>query len=102
MPATTMIPAGVDSLPPNPQPGNCYARVWEGPTYRTVTEKVLRREAGDRVELIPAKYEMVEEQVLVREAYTRAEVVAPLYETVSEKNPRKTSLYALEEGTGPH
>ena len=100
MPATTMIPAGVDSLPHNPQPGKCYARVWEGPTYRTVTEKVLRREAGERVELIPAKYEMVEEQVLVREAYTRAEVVAPQYETVTEKIMVKPAYTRWKKGQG--
>ena len=98
--APTIIPAGVNSLPPNAEPGKCYARVWEDPKYGTVSEQVLRREAGERIELIPAKYEMVEEQVLVREAYTRAEVVAPQYETVTEKIMVKPAFTRWKKGRG--
>ena len=83
-----------------PNPGKCYARVWEDPKYGTVSEQVLRREAGERIEIIPAKYEMVEEQVLVREAYTRAEVVPPQYETVTEKIMVKPAFTRWKKGRG--
>ena len=97
---TTMIPAGANSLPPNAQPGKCYARVWEDPKYRTVSEQVLRREAAERIELIPAKYEWIEEKVLVRAAYQKGQVVAPKYEKVSEKIMVKPAFTRWKKGRG--
>ncbi len=47
-------------LPPNAKPGECYARVFVPPRYQTVTQRVLSRQASERVETIPAKYEEVE------------------------------------------
>lgn len=98
--SAAMIPAGAQSLPPNAEPGKCYARVWEEPTYRTVTEQVLRREAGERIEIIPAKYEWVEEKVLVRAAFDKEEVIAPQYESTSEKILVKPASTRWKKGRG--
>jgi hypothetical protein len=73
------------ALPANAQPGKCYARVFEDPTYRTETEDVLKRQASETIELIPAKYEMVEEQVLIRAAYEQEEVIPAQFGTISEE-----------------
>ena len=54
-----VLPAGDMALPPNAQPGKCYARAFEDPTYRTETEEVLKRQASERIEIIPAQTEMV-------------------------------------------
>lgn len=95
-----MIPAGDQSLPPNPQPGKCYARVWEPAVYTTVTEQVLEQEAAERIELIPAKYETVEERVLVRPAYMREEIVPAVYETVTEQVMVKPASTRWKKGRG--
>ena len=72
-------------LPPNAKPGECYARVFVPPTYKTETAQVITREASERVEIIPARYEQVTEQILVREAATKVEVVPATYEWVEER-----------------
>jgi hypothetical protein len=72
-------------LPPNAKPGECYARVFVPPAYKTETAQVITREASERVEIIPARYERVTEQVLVREATKKIEVVPETYEWVEER-----------------
>lgn len=52
---------GAELLPPNAKPGECYARIFVPPTYRPETEQVLKRDASERVEIIPARYENVTE-----------------------------------------
>jgi inosine/xanthosine triphosphate pyrophosphatase family protein len=52
---------GGELLPPNAKPGECYARVFVPPTYKTETAQVITREASERVEIIPARYEKVTE-----------------------------------------
>jgi len=63
-------PAGEVSaeLPPNAKAGECYAKVFVPPTYRTVTEQVLIRDAYEKLEIIPAQYEWVEDRILVKDA----------------------------------
>ena len=72
------------ALPPGAAPGDCYARVYVPPTYGTTTEQVLRREAFEEVNVIPAQYEWVEERVLVKEASTYLEPVPAEYRDVQE------------------
>lgn len=76
---------GGEMLPPNAQPGECYARMWVPASYRTETETVLRREAGEKIKIIPAQYRTVEKQVLVKEASERLEVIPATYKWVEEK-----------------
>jgi hypothetical protein len=49
-----------------------------------MTEQLVRREAGTRLETIPATYETVSERVLVKEASSRLVTVPATYETVRE------------------
>jgi hypothetical protein len=90
---------GADSslLPPRAKPGECYARVHVPPTYRTVTEQVLKRDSSERVEIIPAKYEWVRERVLVKEASERVEVVTAKNKWVEEKVLVKESSSRIVE-----
>jgi hypothetical protein len=60
-------------LPPNARPGECYAKVFIPPTFKTVSERILVRDASDTIEVVPAKYDWVEERVLVKEASTQLE-----------------------------
>ncbi len=88
----TTAPAGAISmasgnglLPPNARPGECYARIWHAPTYKTITEKVVTRPESERLEIIPASYGTVKEKMLVKEASTKLIPVAATYGTTTEK-----------------
>jgi len=72
-------------LPENAQAGQCYAEYYKPASYDTITEKVVKSEASQRVETIPAKYEWVQEKVLVSEAYETLTPIPATYETVTEK-----------------
>ena len=83
--AYTPASGSTADLPPNAQPGHCYARVFVPATYQTKTERVLDTAESERIEVTPATYDTVEERVLVREASERIEVVPATYKTVEER-----------------
>jgi outer membrane murein-binding lipoprotein Lpp len=83
-------------LPPEAKPGECYAKVLIPPTYRTETETVLEREAGERVETIPGRYSWTEKSVLVKEASERIETIPAQYDWVEEKVLVKPAITRLE------
>jgi hypothetical protein len=72
-------------LPPNAKAGECYARVFTAPTYKTEKLTVLKKDASQRIEIIPARYEMQSERVMIKEPSERIEVVPAKYEWVTEK-----------------
>ncbi len=72
-------------LPPQSKPGQCFARVFVAPTYRTVSERVLKTPASARVVVIPAKYRNAEKRVLVADESERVEVVPATYKWVEER-----------------
>ncbi|MGB5440500.1 MAG: peptidoglycan-binding protein [Gammaproteobacteria bacterium] len=83
--ATTPVSTDMDLLPPNAKSGECYARAFAPPVYKTENIRVLRSDASESITVIPEKYEWATEKVLVREASERLEVIPAVYETVSEK-----------------
>ena len=74
-----------DLLPVDAKSGECYARVWVEPKFKTVSQTVLAKEASEKVSIIPARYEMVTEQVLVSEADHRIETSPATYRTETEQ-----------------
>ncbi|MDH3431980.1 MAG: peptidoglycan-binding protein [Gammaproteobacteria bacterium] len=84
-------------FPPNPKPGECYARVLIPATIKTVTEQVMTRDASERFDIIPARYETVSETVLVKEASTKLEVVPAVYGEVQERVLVKPASKTLVE-----
>jgi len=88
---------GEESLPPDAKPGECYARVFVPPTYKTEVTQVLKREASERIEISPARYQWVEERVLVKPASEQIEVVPAVYESVEEKVLVKPASQRIEE-----
>jgi len=77
--------SGNSLLPPKAEPGQCFTRVWQEPTYSTSTERKLLSEAGERIEVIPAKYKNGSKRVVVEEASTRLVTVPATYKTVTER-----------------
>ena len=68
-----------DLLPPNAKSGQCFARVYTPPTYKTETETVLNAEGYDVVEIIPAEYGVEQKTVMIQEATEELEVIAAVY-----------------------
>ena len=87
-------------LPPNAQPGECYARVLIPERYETNTERVMVREASQRIETIPPVYTTVEERVMVKEASERIETIPAVYETVTERVLVKPAYTTWKKGEG--
>lgn len=82
---TTEISLGDSLLPPGAKSGECYARVWAEPEYRTISEQYTAREASEEVTIQPAAYEWEMTNVLVKEA--------------SEKRIPVPAQYGFEEQT---
>lgn len=76
---------GSELLPPNPQPGQCYARVWVEPTYRERMEQILVGEESEKIDVIPASYEMVSQTVLNKPESTKLITIPASYETITEQ-----------------
>jgi hypothetical protein len=76
-------PAGelAAALPPNAKPGECYAKVYIPPEYKTVAERVMVREAYEQLEVVPAQYEWVEERVCVKDASQELQVAPAEFAT---------------------
>lgn len=51
--------------PPNAKPGECYARVLTPAKYETIEDKVVVKEATEKIEIVPAQYETIEKKVEV-------------------------------------
>lgn len=72
-------------LPPNAEPGICYARLFTPATYITREEKRLAKEASEQVTVIPASYKWVEEQVKVNDAHEHTKLIPATYKWVEDQ-----------------
>jgi len=92
---------GSEMYPPNAKSGECYARVFVPPVTKTETQQVLRQEASERIEVVPATYAWGEEKVLVKEATSRMVEVPAEYKWVEEKILVKEAHTTWKKGRGP-
>ena len=78
---------GMDAsaFPPNPLPGECYARIALAAVTQTVEEQIMIEPARQEVRIIPAQFGDVTEEVVVREATTELLTVPATYTTVLEE-----------------
>jgi hypothetical protein len=58
----------IADLPRDAKPGECFAKVFVPPQFKTVSERVCVREASETLEIVPAEYEWVEERVCIKDA----------------------------------
>ncbi|MCI4660294.1 MAG: peptidoglycan-binding protein [Neomegalonema sp.] len=70
-----------DSLPANPKPGECYARVHVPASTKQVAKRIMTKEGTDELIVSPAQYEWVTETVEIEGASERLEIVPAKYET---------------------
>ena len=80
-------PVSIDTplLPPDAKAGECYARVFVPPTYKTITKTVLKKAESQRIEVIPATYKMVDKRVLVSEASQKLVTIPAKYGSQSKE-----------------
>ena len=97
---TSALAVNDADLPPNAQPGECYARVLIPERYDTKRERVMIREASSRIETVPPVYTTVEERVMVKEASERIETIPAVYETVTERVLVKAAYTTWKKGEG--
>jgi len=93
--AATAAVRGNADLPPNPEAGECYARVYVKPQIATTTKKLLVKEASESIRVIPEQYAPATEKVLVEEATEKVVIVPAEYGVKTEKvlvAPAKTRL----------
>ncbi len=70
---------------PEPVPGQCHALVNVPAKLASEVQELPSQEAGETLEITPAKYEWVEKQVPITEEEKTVEVVPATYKTVEEK-----------------
>jgi hypothetical protein len=85
------------SLPSNAKAGECYARVVTAPTFETKTERIVKREASARVEVIPASFDQTTERVLVKEGGEKIVIVDE--NGMPYTGSRKPTVRTLQDGT---
>ena len=82
-------------LPPNPKVGECYARVYMPPKYKTTKKTILKNQPSERVQILAGEYGYEEKEVLVKEASERIEVVPAQYGWETETVLVKEASYKM-------
>jgi len=71
-------------IPPDAKAGECYAKVVLPAKYKTVEERVLIKEASEKITVVPAKYEWVNEKVEIAPTSIRIIAIPAKYKKVVE------------------
>jgi len=87
-------------LPPGAKPGECYARVYISPKYKTISKRIMVQPASEEVKIIPAKYEWAEKQVMIDEASVEYKEIPAVYKWVTEKILVKEAHTIWKNGRG--
>lgn len=82
---TTAGSGSAGLLPPAAKPGECFARVFIEPVYKTETVRVQKTAASENVSVIPAKYGYETKQIVTREATEVVDVIPAKYGYKTEK-----------------
>lgn len=73
------------SVIPNAKPGECYAKALIPAKFETHKEKVLVKEASERLEVVPAQFGTTTQKILVKEASEKLTVIPATFKNVTEK-----------------
>ncbi|MDB5972697.1 MAG: putative peptidoglycan binding protein [Hydrocarboniphaga sp.] len=85
-------------LPLRARVGECYARVYTPPQFKTLSESVLKKAESERIEVIPERYEWDEQTVMVKPASERiVEVVPAQYRWEEQQLLVKPAAEKLEQ-----
>ncbi len=76
--------SNVPLTPPNAKPGECYAKVLLPAEYETVEDKVLVKEASEKIEIIPAVFDTVGAEVEITPPTHKLTPIPAVYKDVNE------------------
>ena len=89
--AQSQAQEGSALLPPNAKPGECYARVLVPEQYQTTTQRVLKREGSEDVEIVPKK-------TMIARASNTAPVAAMTISTLLTSRNLRVRAIGIPEG----
>lgn len=73
-----------EELPPNAEPGKCYARCFIPDQYEFKEEQVVDKPLSYKTEVIPPVYGTVTDTVVIRKSYVKKVVIPAEYEVTTE------------------
>jgi hypothetical protein len=92
-------------IPPDAKAGECYAKVAIPAKYESVEERVLVKEASEKINIIPAKYEWKEERIEVTPNTKKIIAIPARYkkvvETIEIKPASQIWRTGLKRGSSP-
>ncbi len=95
----------VSLIPPNAKAGECYAKVVLPAKYESVEEKVLVKEASEKITIVPAKYEWTVEKIEMSPASKKIIPIPAKYkkivETVEVKPATRMWQTSLKKHSAP-
>ena len=74
------------SVIPNAKPGECYAKALIPAKFETHTEKVLVKEASEKLEVIPAQFGTTKQKILVKEASEKLTIIPATFKRTHSFN----------------
>ena len=97
--------ADLSPVPENAKPGECYAKVLLPAKYEKRTEKVLVKEASEKIKVVPPKLEWVEEKIEIKPEVKEIVPVPPKFkkvtETITIKPAEKKWTTSLKKNSAP-
>lgn len=91
---------GIDLVPPNAKPGECFARVLTPAKFETKSQRVVRSAASERIVTTPAKFEWTTQRILVQPESTKVVAVPATYRTVSSREQVSPAHTMWKRGRG--
>lgn len=82
--SSALIASGAD-VPPNAEPGKCYARCQTEDQYTFTTKRVINTPRMVKKVELPALYATVYDTVVTKPARTKSETIPAQYETIKEQ-----------------
>ena len=81
--------------------GSCFKEFYTPAEYKTESQRIMTREASEKIVVVPAQFETVEERVVVKEAYTRTVDIPATYRSESESVLVEPARSVWKKGRGP-
>lgn len=91
---------GIDLVPPNAKPGECFARVLTPAKFETKSQRMLKSAASERIVTTPARFKWVTKRILVQPASTKVVAVPATYKTVHKRIMVQPSYTMWKRGHG--
>jgi len=97
-PTATIPVSPVGDVPPNAEPGKCYARCLIPDQFEFKEEQVLDKPASFKMEVTPATYKTVNDTIVLRKAFTKKMAIPGVFETTSEDVMVKPATTKWQKG----